>query len=145
MDKDLSIYQLNVQSADKLDERRDGTTRAYGGMCVVVTTAAFGSFEPLPFVSTVLWAFLIVVAFAWLATLKSLTAKLTAKTELLADMEKKQKVPTLFLTREREKWEDLNKPPLHRALRHAPTAFAVLGTSGFLGSLARVTCNMICH
>lgn len=93
MDENLSVYQLNVQSADKLDERRDAAVRAYGGICVAIATAATGLLKAFPVVSAVLWAFLVVVALAWLATLTSLTAKLSAKSDLLAEMEQNQQVP----------------------------------------------------
>ena len=143
MDDDLSIYHLNVQSADKLDERRDATVRSHGAMCIVLTTAATGSFEMLPIVSAVLWVLLAVVALAWLASLRSLTAKLSAKSQLLVEMERNQQVPTSFLVRERKKWEELHKSRLHKSLQHAPIAFVVLGSCGFLGTLSYVACNMI--
>ena len=54
MDHQLTSYQLNAQSADRLDERRDATTRAHGGLCIVVTTAAVGTLEHFPSVSAVL-------------------------------------------------------------------------------------------
>ena len=75
MGNHFDIYQLNAQSADKLDERRDATTRAHGGLCVVVATAAVGTLQHYPTISAVLWAFLAIVALGWLATLKSLTTK----------------------------------------------------------------------
>ncbi|MDE0106918.1 MAG: hypothetical protein OXN96_03870 [Bryobacterales bacterium] len=143
MDDDLSVYQLNVQSADKLDERRDAAARSHGVMCIVLTTAATGSFEMFPIVSAVLWVFLAVVALAWFASLRSLTAKLSAKCQLLMEMEKNQEVPTSFLVRERQQWEKLDKSPLHNALQHTPIAFVVLGSCGFLGTLLFVACNMI--
>ena len=144
MDEALSIYQLNVQSADKLDERRDAAGRAYGVMCIVLTTAAAGSFEEIPLVSALLWALLAVVALAWRATLRSLNAKLTAKSQLLIEMEENQEVPISFLTRERKKWEELDKSPLQKSLQHAPLAFIILGTCGSLATLACSSCKIIC-
>jgi len=143
MDDDLSIYQLNVQSADKLDERRDAVVRSHGIMCIVLTTAATSSFETLPIVSALLWVFLVVVALAWLDSLRSLTAKLAAKRQVLTEMEKNKDVPTSFLVRERKKWEGLDKSPLHKALQRVPIAFVVLGSCGFLGTLLYVARCMI--
>ena len=114
---------LHVQSADKLDGRRDASVLAYGGMCVVLTTAAVAAFEPFPLPSAVLWALLAVVAFAWLATLHSLTAKLKAKNRVLTEMEDRQEVPTAFLIRERQHWEGLGKAD--------PRPGAATGTLGF--------------
>ena len=135
MSDELAIYQLNAQSADKLDERRDATTRAHGGLCIVVATAAIGTFDLYPTVAAVLWFFLIVIALGWLATLKSLTAKLTAKNKLLTSMERDGLVPFEFLTKERKKWESLKSKPLQAALKYAPYAFLVLGAGAFLGAL----------
>lgn len=135
MSDQLAIYQLNAQSADRLDERRDATTRAHGGLCIVVATAAVGTLDPYPTVAAVLWAFLMVIALGWLATLKSLTAKLTAKNELLTSMEEDGVVAFEFLTKERRKWASLDTAPLQRALKCAPIAFLVLGAGAFLGTL----------
>lgn len=143
MDDDLSIYQLNVQSADKLDERRDAVVRSHGVMCIVLATAATSSFETLPVVSAVLWVFLVVVALAWLDSLRSLTAKLAAKSQVLTEMEMNEDVPTSFLVRERKKWEKLDRSPLHKVLQRVPIAFVVLGSCGFLGTLLSVACSMI--
>ena len=135
MSDELAIYQLNAQSADKLDERRDATTRAHGGLCIVVTTAAVGTLQDYPTIAAVLWGFLVVIALGWLATLDSLTAKLTAKGTLLRCMEKDELVPLQFLTDERKKWKCLKSKPLRSALKCAPTAFLVLGVGGLLGTL----------
>ena len=135
MSDQFAIYQLNAQSADKLDERRDATTRAHGGLCIVVATAAVGTFQDYPTIAAVLSGFLVVIALGWLATLNSLTAKLTAKNKLLTRMEKDGLVPLQFLTEEREKWESLKSKPLQRALKYAPIAFLVLGSAGFLSTL----------
>lgn len=144
MNDNLSIYQLNAQSADKLDERRDITTRSYGGMCVVITTVATGAIQPFPIVSVLLWAILIVVALAWLATLGSLAAKLSAKNNLLTQMEQSDLVPTRFLTDEGNHWKGLHKPRLQTALGHLPKAFIILGVGGLLGTLAYLAKLFVC-
>ena len=138
MDDKLAIYQLHVQSADKLDERRDTSVRAYGGLCVVLTAAAAGTGAQFQLLSAVLWGLLMVVAFAWRATLQSLTAKLTTKNRLLTEMEDNHDIPGAFLTRERQHWEGLGKPALAEALQRAPWAFLLLGAGGILGTLAYV-------
>ena len=144
MDDKLAIYQLHVQSADKLDERRDASVRAYGGMCVVLTTAAAGTFDRFPLLSAVLWALLVVAALAWIATLHSLTAKLTTKNRLLTEMEANHDIPTAFLTRERQHWETLGRPALAKVLQRAPWAFLLLGAGGILGTLAHVAWKTLC-
>ena len=136
MSDQLAIYQLNVQSADKLDERRDATTRAHGGLCIVVATAAVAAWRLYPAIAAVLWLFLVVIALGWIATLNSLTAKLSAKSKLLTRMEEDGLVPLKFLTEERKQWKSLKNKPLQRALKYAPIAFLVLGTGAFLGTLA---------
>lgn len=138
MDDKLAVYQLHVQSADKLDERRDASVRAYGGLCVVLTAAAAGTVNQFQLLSAVLWGLLVVVAFAWLATLHSLTAKLTTKNRLLTEMEDNHDIPGAFLTRERQHWESLDRPALAKALQRAPWAFLLLGAGGILGTLAHV-------
>ena len=135
MDDKLAIYQLNAQSADKLDERRDATTRAHGGLCTVAATAAVVTLQDYPAVAAVLWAFVVVIAIGWLATLDSLTAKLQAKNKLLTGMEDDGCVPFKFLTRERKQWETLKSQPLQFALKHAPRTFLVLGAGAFLSTL----------
>lgn len=135
MDDNLAIYQLNAQSADRLDERRDATTRSYGGICVAVAAAAIGTFQSNPVLSAFLWVLLVIIALSWLATIAALTAKITAKNSLLTEMERDGKVPARFLIRERECWERLDKPPLQNVLRNAPTAFVLLGGGGFLAVL----------
>ncbi|MDE0373990.1 MAG: hypothetical protein OXI73_15805 [Rhodospirillales bacterium] len=144
MDHQLSIYQINVQSADKLDERRDATTRAYGGLSVVAATAAVSMLQDFPLVSAVLFAFLIAIALSWRATIDSLTAKLAAKNELLTKMEGPQDCPFRFLTQERKAWQALERQPLQKALKRAPHAFLILGTMGLLGTLARITSGIVC-
>ncbi len=138
MRDDVAIYQLNAQSADKLDERRDATTRAHGGLCIIVATVAVGALGSYPAIAAVLWAFLVVIALGWLATLNSLTAKLTAKNKLLITMEEDGLVPFKFLAEERVRWESLGNQPLQRALKHAPAAFLVLGVGAFVGTLALI-------
>ena len=146
MDDNLAIYQLNAQSADKLDERRDAATRSHGGMCVAVATAATGTFQAYPVASAILWAFLVIIALSWQATIASLTAKLTAKSSLLTEMERDGKVPARFLIQERERWERLDKPSLQNALRNAPMAFIFLGGGGFLTVLlVYVVCPLLCR
>ena len=136
MDDKLAIYQLHVQSADKLDGQRGASVLAYGAMCVVLTTAAVAAFERFPLPAAVLWALLALVAFAWLATLHSLTAKLKAKSRVLTEMEDSQEVPSAFLNRERKHWETLRRPALAKVLQHAPWAFLLVGVRGTLGTLA---------
>ena len=146
MDDHLAIYQLNAQSADKLDERRDSTTRSYGGMCVAVATLATGTFQDYPAVSAVLWAFLVVIALSWLSTVASLTTKLSTKNALLTEMERDGKVPARFLIRERERWDRLDKLPLQNALRNAPKTFIALGVGGFLTILlVHVVWPLVCR
>ena len=142
MEDDLAMYQLNAQSADKLDERRDATTRSHGGMCVVVAVGAAGTFGTIPLVSEVLCLFLVIIALSWNATLDSLTAKLTAKSSLLAKMEAEGKVPGNFLIRERECWEEIGKRPLQVAARKAPTAFIWLGAAGFIVAVTAEICSL---
>ena len=132
MDDNLAICQLNAQSADKLDERRDATIRSHGGMCGTIDTAATGMFQSYPVVSAVLWVFLVMIALSWLASIASLTAKLTAKNSLLTEMESGVRVPARFLIQERERWERLDKTPLQIALHNAPAAFILLGSGGLL-------------
>lgn len=135
MDNLLTIYQLNAQSADRIDERRDTTTRLYGGMCIFLSAAAMGTFENVPLVSVMLWVLLSVVAIGWLAMLDSLKAKLQAKNELLTKMESDQEIPFQFLTNERRIWETFQTKPLQFALKHAPTSFLVFGLGGMVGTL----------
>lgn len=132
MDDNLAIYQLNAQSTDKLDERRDATIRSHGSMCVAIATAATGTFQSYPVVSAVLWVFLVAIALSWLASIVSLTAKLTAKNSLLIEMERDGRVPARFLIQERKRWERLDRTPLQISLRYAPAAFILLGSGGFL-------------
>ena len=54
VDDKLAIYQLHVQSADKLDERRDASVRAFGALCVIPTTVAVDAVERFPLPSAVL-------------------------------------------------------------------------------------------
>ncbi len=140
----LAVYQVHVQSADKLDERRDASVRAYGGLCVVLTTAGAGVFDPFPLLAAVLWALLVVVAFAWVATLHSLTAKLASKNQLLIEMEASQEVPVAFLTREREHWETRGMPALAKLLQRAPWAFLLLGVGGILGTIVQFAWTALC-
>ena len=132
MDDKLTIYQLNAQSADKLDERRDISTRAFGAMSVAITAVAIGVLAELPLLSVTLCVLLCVVAVAWLATLDSLTAKLKAKNQLLTQMEAGSDFPIAFLTQERRVWDTFRKTPLDKALRCAPWAFLALGVVGLL-------------
>lgn len=132
MDDKIIIYQLNAQSADKLDERRDMSTRAFGAMSVVVTAVSIGTLDALPVLSIVLCVLLCVISVAWLATLNSLTAKLKAKNELLIQMESCTDFPIAFLTQERRIWESLRKARLDKVLRFAPCAFLLFGIGGLL-------------
>lgn len=136
MNNDIAIYQLNVQSADRLDERRDATTRSHGGMCLVVATGVAGTFDVLPVVSIVLSVALVTIALSWIGVLDSLTAKLIAKKSLLAKMEAEGKVPGNFLLRERESWEEIGKQPLQAALKRAPFIFIWLGVGCIISNVA---------
>ncbi len=87
--RDFQIYQLQVQSADKIDERRDMTTRLYGTLCVAIMAASItiGFIHGFSWASAVLFATVSIVSIGWNYSLKSLRAKLKAKNELLLRME----------------------------------------------------------
>lgn len=67
-----------------------------------------------------------------------MTAKLTAKNLVLTEMEDGQEIPTAFLSRERQHWEDAGEPPLDWALQRAPWAFLLLSAGGLRSTLASV-------
>ena len=128
----VEIYKTHVQSADKLDERRDTTVRTYGSVCAVIVTVATGIISELPLASLALWVLLIVVASIWTATLGSLTAKLIAKADELREMEKNALVPHQFLTNERERWEAMKTSPLQVVAKQAPNIFRLAGVAGIV-------------
>ena len=138
MDDLIEIYKLNAQSADKLDERRDSTIRAYGGMCVVFGTTAVGVVMEFPNVAAGLCFFLIFIGFGWIASLHSLNAKLTAKRDLLIEVEEKLELAVPFLYEERKKWESQKSRPHQRSLRWVPYLFIMFGLVGLALSLALV-------
>ena len=139
----LEIYKLNAQSADKLDERRDATVRLYGGMCVVFATTAAGTLKEFPIVSVSVCIFLTLLAWGWLATIRSLSAKLTVKHDLLVRMEKN--LPFRFLTEETDLWESKGVRRHKSSLSYAPFLFIFLGGMGigynlFCGDVWGWTC-----
>ena len=126
------IYKAHVQSADKIDERRDITVRTYGAACVAITAMAFGLVIEYPTLALGLFMALIVLGVLWVGLLGSLTAKLIAKSNLLRAIEQEGEVPLQFLTRERKEWESLDTPPLQTVIKRAPKAFIWIGAIGIL-------------
>ena len=56
-DDKIEIYKVHVQSADKLDERRDVTVRTYGGVCGVIAALAASLILEHPVISIIMWGF----------------------------------------------------------------------------------------
>ena len=134
-DDNIEIYKIHVQSADKIDERRDIAVRTYGGVCGVIVAISASLIMKHPFISIIMWAFLFVVALVWKGTLSSLTSKLTAKANILREMEEQELISFQFLIKERAKWESLKEKPLERVSKNAPTMFMWLGGIGIVISL----------
>ena len=139
-DDKIEIYKVHVQSADKLDERRDVTVRTYGGVCGVIVALSASLILEHPVISTIMWVFLFVVALIWKETLSSLTSKLTAKANMLRVMEEQQLVSFQFLIKERAEWEALSKRPLQKVIKYAPNIFMLLGGVGAGVSLFILFC-----
>ena len=135
MDQHLAVYQLHVMSADKIDERRDITIRSYGGMSVIVVGAIAGTFGSFPIVSAYLSVLMIAISWSWHSTLKSLTAKLTAKHSLLEDMENDGKVPVKFLICERKHWESKRVQSLQKSLNLIPIIFCIVSILGLIANV----------
>ena len=136
----IEIYKIHVQSADKIDERRDLTVRTYGGVCGVITAIAAGMNLEYPAVSLALWLFLLLVAFIWKQTLSSLTSKLLAKANILREMEEQQLVSFPFLIKERAEWETSGEKPLQKVSKNAPNIFMGFGGVGGFISLFVLLC-----
>ena len=136
----IEIYKIHVQSADKLDERRDVTVRTYGGVCGVIAALSASLILEHPVISIIMWVFLFVVALIWKETLSSLTSKLTAKADMLRLMEEQELVSFQFLIKERAKWEALGKRPLQKVIKYAPNIFMLLGGVGVAVSLFVLFC-----
>ena len=142
-DELLEIYKLTAQSADKLDERRDATVRLYGGMCVVFATTAAGTLLEFPLVSLSVCIFLVLLAFGWILVIRSLSAKLNVKHDLLVRME--LDFPIQFLTEERKFWESKQIKRHESTLRRAPLLFIFIGAMGIGHILSRgFNCGWTC-
>ena len=136
----IEIYKVHVQSADKIDERRDITVRTYGGICGVIAAIAASMIFEYPTVSVLLWLFLLIVAFIWKETLSSLTSKLIAKAKILREMEKQNLVSYPFLIKERTEWEATGVKPLQIISKNAPKIFMWFGGIGMFISLFVLFC-----
>ena len=131
MSENIEIYKAHLQSADKLDERRDATVRAYGSVCAVVVTVTAGLLtQDHPLVSAAMCVLLVLVAWIWRETLGTLNAKLIVKSKGLMQMEREELVPFPFLTRETDEWERSKTRPIQVVSRLAPDAFRVIGVLG---------------
>lgn len=131
MSENIEIYKAHLQSADKLDERRDATVRTYGSVCAVVITVTAGLLtQDLLVVSAAMCVLLLLVASIWRETLGALNAKLTAKSKGLMEMEKADLVSFPFLIRESGEWERSKTRRMGVVSRFAPDAFRVVGLLG---------------
>ena len=139
-DDKIEIYKVHVQSADRLDERRDVTVRTYGGVCGVIAALSGSLILEHPVISIIMWVFLFTVALVWKETLSSLTSKLTAKANMLRVMEEQQLVSFQFLITERAEWETLSKRPLQKVIKYAPNIFMLLAMVGVGASLFVLFC-----
>ena len=124
-DEGLQIYQAHVQSVDRIDERRDFTTRSYGILCAaILSSASIGVINNLLMVSFILFCTLSIVSIAWQLTLESLTAKLIAKSDELKHVENEYGFRVRFLTEERERWERLRSDSESRIIKLKPLSVA---------------------
>ena len=128
----IEIYKIHVQSADKLDERRDATIRIYGGMCVIVAATAMGTFADFKLVSSGLSIILFLLARGWLLTVQSLNAKLNAKNCLLLELERGLTIQFLF--EERKIWESFGNRTHIESLEIGPHIFMFTGLLGLVVS-----------
>ena len=131
MSENIEIYKAHLQSADKLDERRDATVRTYGSVCVVIVTVAVGLLpQDHLFASLAMCVLLVLVASIWRETLEVLNAKLTAKSKGLMHMEREELVPFQFLIKENGEWERSKTRRMRVVSKFAPDAFGAVGVLG---------------
>ena len=139
MSEQLAIYQLNAQPADKLDERRDATTRAHGGLCIVVATAAVAAWRLYPAIAAVLWLLLVVIALGWLANPQFVDGEANREKQALDPHGRRRTRPAAVPHGRAQAVEvPQEQAAPARALKCAPIAFLVLGAGAFLGMLALV-------
>ena len=98
----VSIYVVHVQSANKIDESRNSSTRSYGALCAILVVANLGALTEIeqPIAAISVSILLILISLGWLLTLISLTAKLDAKHDMLCRLEYTGNLPIEFLTQE---------------------------------------------
>ena len=128
-DREFQIYQLQVQSADKIDERRDMTTRLYGTLCVAIMAASvtIGFIHGFSWASAILFTTVSIVTIGWKYSLKSLSAKLSAKNQLLLRMEKELDLDTRFLNEEQRIWKSYYVTTLDTSINIVVRTFLITG------------------
>ena len=132
----ISLYVAHVQSADKVDESRNSATRSYGALCAILTVAILGSLAEFnnPLAGILISILLVFVSTGWLFTINSLTARLSAKHEMLCFIEQEGELPVNFLAREEAIWKEKVVWRLQRSLRVAPMCFQFGGGILFIAS-----------
>lgn len=106
----FQTYQLHTELAQRVDEVREGLNKIFSGMVssIIVASVLLQRFMPD---SESMWLFPALgffISLSWIISHKSLTGKLTAKNEILKELEKK--LPFDFLTRENEYFETKGFP-----------------------------------
>ena len=104
LDNHFEAYKLFIESADRVDIRRDLTTRSFGLPCILISIAIFtgyGQFDIL--LLKILSLLVLLIGFYWFATISALSAKLKAKHHIIICIEQKLKIS--YMQQEEKLWK----------------------------------------
>ena len=101
----FETYKLHAELAERVASLREGVNKLYSGMVsgIVAASVALHRIDSDAGTAWVLAVLGIVVSFAWLLSIRSVSGRLVAKGEVLRTMERN--LPFRFLTHEKCKFE----------------------------------------
>ena len=118
----FETYKIHVELAERVASLREGINRLYTGMVtgVVSVSVLLQRLAPDAATTWVLPSLGIVVSLSWMLSLSSVTGRLTAKNQVLSELE--TKLPFAFLVHEQERF---NK---RRFIRRSLTGMVIPST-----------------
>lgn len=96
----FETYKLHAELAEHVAAQREGLNKLYSGMLISLAAASILIYRVAPS-ANMIWALPtlgILISFAWIFSIYSITGRLYAKHTVLLDLEKK--LPFKFLSRE---------------------------------------------
>ena len=119
----IGIYKLHAELAEQVASAREDLSKLYAGMVssILAASVLLHRFAPDSSAMWVLPVIGMIVSVSWIMSLRSMTARLSAKHVVLVELE--GKLPFAFLKRENEEFDKARGPRRTRSAVVLPVVF----------------------